>query len=328
MLGATPLETAPLKEVQAALARDIVGPVLPAAEVQHYCEARVPRLSNFTSLRDWEAEAAQLARRSWRKWSSAARRPAGATCPARSSGWTPSLAGRAIASKLRYEAVPGLWIPALLYEPDQLDGKVPVILNVNGHDGTPGKAVDYKQIRSHQRGQARHARAQRRMDRHGPAPTAGFRHPQINQLNLCGTSGLAPFYLSMKRGLDLLLGLPNADPERVAVTGLSGGGWQTIFISALDLRVKLSTPVAGYSSLLTRGSPPRPGRPGTNAVRPGHGRRLSAPDGDAGAAADVADQQRQGQLLFRFALRLAAAPGRRAAHLPPLWPREMPCAGT
>ena len=49
-----------------------------------------------------------------------------------------------------------------------------------------------------------------------------------------GTSGLAPFYLSLKRGLDVLLSLENADPARVGVAGLSGGGWQTIIISALD----------------------------------------------------------------------------------------------
>ncbi|MGA2257673.1 MAG: hypothetical protein ABSG53_23680, partial [Thermoguttaceae bacterium] len=54
------------------------------------------------------------------------------------------------------------------------------------------------------------------------------------------------------RSLDLLLGLPHADPSRVAVTGLSGGGWQTIFISALDPRVTLANPVAGYSGVLTR----------------------------------------------------------------------------
>jgi len=35
--------------------------VLPAAEVQRYCEARVPRMSNYASLRDWEAEAARPA---------------------------------------------------------------------------------------------------------------------------------------------------------------------------------------------------------------------------------------------------------------------------
>ncbi len=48
--------------------------------------------------------------------------------------------------RLRYEVVPGLWIPALLYEPAKLTGKVPVILNTNGHEGT-GVANDYIQIR-------------------------------------------------------------------------------------------------------------------------------------------------------------------------------------
>ena len=48
--------------------------------------------------------------------------------------------------KLRYEALPGMWIPALLYEPLELKGKVPVVLNVNGHDGK-GKAAEYKQLR-------------------------------------------------------------------------------------------------------------------------------------------------------------------------------------
>ncbi len=48
------------------------------------------------------------------------------------------------------------------------------------------------------------------------------------------------------------LSLEHADPDRVAVTGLSGGGWQTIFISSLDTRVKLTNPVAGYSSFKTR----------------------------------------------------------------------------
>ncbi|MBE7559306.1 hypothetical protein HS125_10285 [bacterium] len=48
------------------------------------------------------------------------------------------------------------------------------------------------------------------------------------------------------------MSLPNADPERLAVTGLSGGGWQTIILSSLDTRVKLSMPVAGYSGFRTR----------------------------------------------------------------------------
>ncbi len=43
-----------------------------------------------------------------------------------------------------------------------------------------------------------------------------------------------------------------ADSQRVAVTGLSGGGWQTIILSSLDNRVTLSAPNAGYIGLESR----------------------------------------------------------------------------
>ncbi len=144
-----------------------------------------------------------------------------------------------------------MWIPALLYEPEKLTGRVPAVLNVNGHSAE-GKAYQPKQMRCIN--QARRGMLALNVEwvGMGQLRTAGFNHGAMNQLDLCGTSGLAPFYLSMKRALDVLLSLEHADPERVAVTGLSGGGWQTIVISALDTRVKLSVPVAGYSSYLTR----------------------------------------------------------------------------
>ncbi len=154
--------------------------------------------------------------------------------------------------KLRYEAVPGMWIPALLYEPTKLEGKVPVILNVNGHDRTDGKAADYKQMRCINQAKRGMLALNVEWLGMGQLNASGYDHGAMNQLDLCGTSGLAPFYLSMVRGLDVLLAHEHADPQRVAVAGLSGGGWQTIVISSLDTRVTLSNPVAGYSSFLTR----------------------------------------------------------------------------
>ena len=49
--------------------------------------------------------------------------------------------------KFRYEIVPGFQSAALLYEPGHLAGKMPAILNVNGHVGPLGKAIEYKQKR-------------------------------------------------------------------------------------------------------------------------------------------------------------------------------------
>ena len=46
--------------------------------------------------------------------------------------------------------------------------------------------------------------------------------------------------------------LRHADPQRVGVTGLSGGGWQSIMLAALDTRIALANPVAGHCSLFAR----------------------------------------------------------------------------
>src|ERR1700682_414796 len=49
--------------------------------------------------------------------------------------------------KLRYEIVPGFQSTAILYEPLNMHGKVPAILNPNGHELELGKAAEYKQKR-------------------------------------------------------------------------------------------------------------------------------------------------------------------------------------
>lgn len=55
----------------------------------------------------------------------------------------------------------------------------------------------------------------------------------------------------MRRGLDFLYEDPRVDRQRIGMTGLSGGGWQTMLLSSLDPRIGPSVPVAGFSSLTT-----------------------------------------------------------------------------
>jgi hypothetical protein len=239
-------------EIQKLLAAPIIGPDLALAEVQDFCEARVPRMPTPKTAQEWQQEADRiradvLAKVVFRGQATAWR-------DAKTDvKWDETIEGGPgyRIRKLRYEALPGLWIPALLYEPEKLEGKMPVALAVNGHEGK-GKAAEYKQIRAINMAKRGMIVLNTEWLGMGQLRGPGFVHYKMNQLDLCGTSGLSPFFLAMKRGLDVLLAHENADPTRVCVSGLSGGGWQTIVISSLDARVTLANPVAGYSSYLTR----------------------------------------------------------------------------
>ncbi len=152
--------------------------------------------------------------------------------------------------KLRYEGYPGMWIPALLYEPAGIKGKVPAVLNPNGHH-RGGKAMDYKQARCISL--AKRGMLALNTEFIGMGELQGSAlHMHQAHIDLCGVAGVGVMYLAMKRGLDVLLAHRNTDPERVAMTGLSGGGWQTAVLSSIDERVKAILPVSGHSPLWHR----------------------------------------------------------------------------
>ena len=144
---------------------------------------------------------------------------------------------------------PGLVIPALLYEPEDPSVSAPGVLNLNGHVGPPGKAVDYKQIRCVNLARRGVFALNPEWLNFGELQGPGYQHNNAGYLDLCGVAGIAVFYLAMCRGLEVLLALERVDPERIAVTGLSGGGWQTIILAALDTRVRLAAPNAGFIGL-------------------------------------------------------------------------------
>ena len=152
--------------------------------------------------------------------------------------------------KLRYEGYPGLWVPALLYEPDNIKTPAPAVLNPNGHHHG-GKAMDYKQARCINLAKRGMLALNTEFIGMGEL-RADAEHNRIGHLDICGVAGIGVFYLLMKRGLDVLLAHPKADPARIAMTGLSGGGWQTALLSALDERVKVVVPVAGHSPVWQR----------------------------------------------------------------------------
>lgn len=240
-----------IADLKKLLAAPVLTPRQTLAELQEYLDPKIPQLPEAKTAEEWTKETERLRnevlakvvfRGEAAKWKDAKARVEYADTFA-GEGYT--------VKRLRYEIIPGFWVPALLYVPDKLASKAPVMLAVNGHDRA-GKAAGYKQARCINLAKRGMIVLNAEWLGMGQLSIPADQHGALDQLNLCGTGGIALFYLNMTRGLDLLLAQPNADPGRVAVSGLSGGGWQTIFASGLDPRVTLSNPVAGYSSFRTR----------------------------------------------------------------------------
>jgi len=235
-----------------AVAPVLSAPIQPVAvtayQVQRYMMARIPKRPVAETPDQWTSREAVLrehflngiAFHGWpRAWvdSPPHFKEAGAVQNGKGYHWR----------KLRYEVVPGYWSSAILYEPEKLEGKVPAILYVQGHEHS-GKVVEYAQkacINFARRGIVV-------LDPEWIGMGELFEklnaHDYGSALDLVGANALGLFYLAMRRGLDYLAQLPPVDAARLGVTGLSGGGWQTIVLSALDPRVAVMVEVAGFGS--------------------------------------------------------------------------------
>jgi dienelactone hydrolase len=245
-------QTSP-RQVLPLLEQPLQSPDVVASELRSYVMKKVPRLPTPSSAAQWTSESQRLRREildhvvfhGWPpEW-------VNAPLKAEDVGLIPSGKGYRI-HKLRYEIIPGFQSTALLYEPEVIRGKIPAILNVNGHVGAPGKAVEYKQKRCIN--QALQGMLSLNLEWFSFGDLAGFenQHWFGAHLDLAGANGVGLFYLAMRKGLDYLYEHPAVDRSRIGVTGLSGGGWQTIFLSALDDRVQAAVPVAGYASAISR----------------------------------------------------------------------------
>src|SRR5439155_6047698 len=124
-----------------ALAQPLLPPETALSELRAFIDRRVPSLKPPARAAEWRETSARLRERLIEEiiyrgvpaeWRSGKVR----------GEWGETLhpASDYSIRKLRYEAVPGLRIPALLYEPEGLAGRVPAVLNVNGHVGALGKA--------------------------------------------------------------------------------------------------------------------------------------------------------------------------------------------
>jgi len=253
LLAASLLAQTQPRQVRPFLEQNLQSSDVVSFQLRQYLLKKAPKLPAASSAAQWTSETKRLRRsilddvvfHGWpQEWVNAPPK-------FEDLGFIPSGPGYRM-RKLRYEIVPGFQSTAILYEPEKIEGKIPAIVNVNGHVGPPGKAVEYKQKRCIN--QARQGILSLNLEwlLFGELDHPENRHWFGAHLDLAGANGVGLFYLAMRKGLDYLYDHPNVDRSRLGVTGLSGGGWQTIFLSALDDRVQAAAPVAGYASIVSR----------------------------------------------------------------------------
>jgi len=139
------------------------------------------------------------------------------------------------------ESKPGFYVTGNIYKPENIKGKIPVILCPHGHWSKP---EDYGRFRTDM--QKRCAAFARMgavvftydMIGYGESTQYEHQHPKALQIQT---------FRSI-RVLDYLLSLDYVDKSRVAVTGASGGATQTFLLTAVEDRVTVSIPVVQVSA--------------------------------------------------------------------------------
>ena len=100
----------------------------------------------------------------------------------------------------------------------------------------------------------------------------------MRQLNWAGTTWMGINYWDDSRCVDYLLGRREVDSTRIGCTGLSGGGWRTNILAALDERIQASVSVGWMTTGDYQQVYNVAGAIGTFCMLPGVWDRLDIPD--------------------------------------------------
>jgi len=165
--------------------------------------------------------------------------------------------------KLIFESLPGVYVSALVYVPDDKIKLHPGILVPSGHSAN-GK-VHYQALcqRLVQRGYVVicwDPVGQGERSQFWDAKAAKSRynlicaeHAVLGNLAYLADTNLARWEIwDGMRALDYLLMRPEVDPQRINITGTSGGGFQAAHIAALDSRIKVAVPSCYITALPMR----------------------------------------------------------------------------
>src|SRR6266568_718546 len=165
--------------------------------------------------------------------------------------------------KLIFESLPGVYVSALVYLPDDGSSKHPTMLVSSGYSAN-GK-VHYQALcqRLVQRGYvviSWDPIGQGERSQFWDAKKSRSRYNLIcaehavmgNLAYLAGTNLARWEIWDGIRALDYLVTRPEVDPERINITGTSGGGFQAAHIAALDPRIKVAAPSCYFTALPMR----------------------------------------------------------------------------
>lgn len=152
------------------------------------------------------------------------------------------------------EILPGLYINGSLYKPLHIKGKIPVMLSPDGHWDKQRYRADC---------QLRCATLARMgcMAYSYDLFAWGESLLQFKAEDHRTSIAQVVQTLGAIRILDYVLSLKETDPNRVGISGGSGGGSHTVLMAAIDQRIKLSAPVVAVSSYFYGGCPCESGMP-------------------------------------------------------------------
>ncbi|NLH99533.1 MAG: hypothetical protein GX446_08560 [Chthonomonadales bacterium] len=157
--------------------------------------------------------------------------------------------------KLVYESRPCNYVTSLLYVPDDLNGRAPAVLFLCGHAAEGKGYPEYQRVCQLL---ALHGFVVLAQDPIGQGERLSYWEPDLNRALIgactlehdhagaqCVPLGwaLARFFLhDARRSLDYLAARPEVDPERIGVTGNSGGGTQSCLLMLSDTRLAAAAP--------------------------------------------------------------------------------------
>src|SRR5437867_8125912 len=168
-----------------------------------------------------------------------------------------------VIEKLVYQSLPGVYVTALVYVPNDHTTKHPAVLVPAGH-AADGKfryqalsqrlagrgyvVIAWDPVGQGERSQFWDAKAQK--SRYN---LICAEHAVMGNLAYLAGANLARWEVwDGIRAVDYLLTRPDVDAERISITGTSGGGTQTALIAALDPRIKLAVPSCYITALPMR----------------------------------------------------------------------------